>query len=73
MSVQINLNPDLDPEKYARIFHDTGRVHIPEILTRQSAERVFLALKEEVPWQTNFNDGEKGYTLHQTQIEAMDI
>jgi len=72
MPLEITLNPDLDPEKYARIFHDTGRVHIPEILTRESAERVFLALKEEVPWQTNFNDGEKGHTLHQIQIEAMD-
>jgi len=72
MPVQIHLNPDLDPEKYARIFHDTGRVHIPDILTRESAERIFLALKEEVPWQTNFNDGEKGFTLHQVQIDAMD-
>ncbi len=72
MTKDIQLNPDLDPEKYARIFHDAGRVHIPEILTPDSARKVYDALVNDVPWQTNFNDGEKGFTLHQVQIDAMD-
>lgn len=71
MTLDITLNPDLDAEKYARIFQQDGRVHIPDILTPDSADRIFDALKNDVPWQTNFNDGEKGHTLHELQVEAM--
>ncbi|PCJ38846.1 MAG: hypothetical protein COA81_11955 [Alphaproteobacteria bacterium] len=71
MSQEIQLNPNLDPEKYARIFREVGRVHIPEILTPESANCIYEALTSEVPWQTNFNDDENGHTLHQDQIEAM--
>jgi len=71
VSDEIQLNPNLDPEKYAKIFQQVGRVHIPEILTPESAQKIYGALTEDVPWQTNFNDGEKGHTLHQLQIDAM--
>ncbi len=71
MVSEIQLNPDLDPGKYAKIFHDNGRVHIPEILTPESADAIYQSMREEVPWQTNFNDGEKGHTLHPLQVEAM--
>lgn len=72
MSNIIQLNPNLDIEKFSRIFQDVGRVHIPEVLTPESAQKLYEALKNDVPWQSNFNDGEKGYTLHQIQIDAMD-
>lgn len=69
---EIQLNPDLDPEKYARIYRETGRVHIPDILTARSAQRIYDALTENVPWQINFNNGETGYTLHPLQVDTMD-
>ncbi|WP_168190250.1 2OG-Fe(II) oxygenase [Luteithermobacter gelatinilyticus] len=69
--IDIRLNPDIVVKKYAEIFATTGRVHIPDILTPESAARIHEALTTEVPWQTNFNDGEKGYTLHKIQVEAM--
>ncbi len=71
MTTAITLNPELDREKYARLYQDNNRVHIPDILTRESAEAIYQAMLNEVPWQTNFNDGEKGHTLHQIQIDAM--
>tara|TARA_R110002073_G_scaffold86115_11_gene204739 strand:+ start:846 stop:1580 length:735 start_codon:yes stop_codon:yes gene_type:complete len=71
MSLTIDLNPDLDIEKFARIYRDHSRVHIPDILTPESAQAIYQAMRTEVPWQTNFNDGEKGHTLHQVQIDAM--
>lgn len=71
MALDIVLNPNLDPAKYAKIYQETSRVHIPDILTKDSAQKIYQALVNEVPWQTNFNDGEKGHTLHQVQIDAM--
>jgi len=68
---KIKLNPNLDPEKYAKIYQETGRVQIADILTRKSAQIIYDTLVNEVPWQTNFNDGEKGYTLHEEQVKAM--
>ena len=71
MSLEIQLNPNIDLEKYARIYAEKGRVHIPNILTEKSARYIENLLIHHTPWRTNFNDGEKGHTLYEEQIEAM--
>lgn len=71
MIKKIKINPDLDPEEFSKIYDRIGRVNIPNILTEESAQLIYDALVHEVPWQTNFNDGEKGHTLHEVQVDAL--
>jgi SM-20-related protein len=54
-----NLNPSLKLAHYSDTFGETGRVHIPDILTEESAQRLFEALESEIPWGLIFNEGEK--------------
>jgi len=51
------LNPALDQPALAAEFGARGRIHIPNILTPDSARRLFLALKDETPWRLTLNKG----------------
>jgi Rps23 Pro-64 3,4-dihydroxylase Tpa1-like proline 4-hydroxylase len=53
------LNPRLDRARLAEAFARTGRIHIPQILTEDSAQRLFYALERETPWSITFNEGEE--------------
>ena len=44
------LNPALDGEAFRATFSHTGRVHIADVLSRASAERIYHCLREETPW-----------------------
>ena len=44
------LRPDLDRAGFAENFRASGRVHIPEILTDASAQRLHRCLSQETPW-----------------------
>lgn len=51
------LSPSLDRTKIAERFRTVGRVHIPEVLTRPSAERLYRCLVQETKWTTTLNNG----------------
>lgn len=54
-----DVNPLLDRVGAAEAFQRTGRVHIPNILTETSAQRLHHALEQETPWGLIFNEGQK--------------
>jgi Rps23 Pro-64 3,4-dihydroxylase Tpa1-like proline 4-hydroxylase len=53
------LNPALDRVGLAAEFARRGHVQIPQLLTRESAQRVHTCLAEETAYSLIFNDGEK--------------
>jgi SM-20-related protein len=53
------LNGALDRASLAAAFAAKGRVHIPGVLTQDSARRLFLALKDETPWRLTLNKGDQ--------------
>jgi SM-20-related protein len=57
MSDAPELNPALDRAALTRRFHAEGRIHIPNVLTRASAERLYRALTQETPWTLTLNKG----------------
>ena len=71
MTLDIEINADLDTALYKEVFRRHARVHIPEILTLESANCILEKLQNEVPWQTHFNDGDKSYDLQQQQIAVL--
>jgi SM-20-related protein len=56
--VSPELNPELDLSAIAEEFRSRGRVHIPNILTQDSALRLHRALVEETPWRLTLNKGQ---------------
>ena len=71
MTIEIRLNDALDLDLIRETYGQFGRIHIPGVLDAGSADLVYNALKDEVPWQTHFNEGEKSYDLHDKQLEAL--
>ncbi|HYE49935.1 MAG TPA: 2OG-Fe(II) oxygenase family protein [Azospirillaceae bacterium] len=68
----VRLSPGLDRAAIAARLRAAGRVHIDGILVPEAAARLHRCLKEEVAWNTIFNDGdEKIHALHATQVAAM--
>jgi Rps23 Pro-64 3,4-dihydroxylase Tpa1-like proline 4-hydroxylase len=58
------LNPELDRALLAAEFARRGHVQIPQLLDRESAQRVYACLTEETPFSLIFNDGEKQLEYH---------
>jgi SM-20-related protein len=59
MSPPVRFADSLDVKAIARVYASAGRVHIRPILTEESAQRVYICLQNEVPWQLSLNDGER--------------
>ncbi len=55
--VPIALNARPDRANLMDQFRARGRVHIPNILTQASAERLLRCLSQETKWSTTFNNG----------------
>jgi Rps23 Pro-64 3,4-dihydroxylase Tpa1-like proline 4-hydroxylase len=51
------LNPQLDRLAFSRAYAQHGRVHIANVLSQASAERVHSCLKEETPYGLCLNTG----------------
>jgi SM-20-related protein len=51
------LNPALAREPFAQAFRERGRVHIPDILTRESSIRLLKVLQNETRWTLTLNKG----------------
>ena len=71
MTLRIHLNDDLDAHLYKGVFRHHGRVHIPDVLTFESAKTIYEHLQDRVPWQAHFNDGAKTYDLHRDQLAVL--
>ncbi|HXV73945.1 MAG TPA: 2OG-Fe(II) oxygenase family protein [Sphingomonadales bacterium] len=67
----LELNPLLDRAALQAAFAKTRRLHIPDILTREAAQRIHQCLTSEVDWHLVFNEGEKVHTLYPVQVKAL--
>lgn len=67
----IRVNPALDLAALRESFAKTRRIHIPDILTAESARRVHQSLAREVDWHLVFNESEKVHTLYPAQVKAL--
>lgn len=67
----VELDPALDRKLIRDLFARTQRVHIPGILTRACAERIYRCLTAETPWQLHMNEGGKHFDAADEQIQAM--
>jgi Rps23 Pro-64 3,4-dihydroxylase Tpa1-like proline 4-hydroxylase len=61
------FDASVEADVYARV----GRVHITNVLSRACAERAYLSLASEIPWQLHFNDGERTYDLTLEQVASL--
>jgi SM-20-related protein len=67
------LNPDLDMRVIANAFALRGRVHIPAVLTAQSAARMQRCLEQETEYHLAVSTaGGNGYDLSPDYIAAQD-
>lgn len=65
---------------YARLFAETRRIHIPDLMARANAEAAYRALAETTAWNTVINAGAKVIdlsgeikaSLSEEQIDALD-
>lgn len=55
--VPLELSPSLDRAKLAERFRTHRRVHVPDVLTRPSAERLYRCLVQETKWNVTLNNG----------------
>ena len=58
------LNPELDRALLAAEFARYGHVQIPQVLDRESAQRIHACLIQETAYSLIFNDGEKQLEYH---------
>lgn len=63
------LNPALDREALARQFREQGRIHITDILTRLSADRLHFCLKQEIRYKLCTNIGGTARALENLSAE----
>ena len=57
IDVPIELDASHDRAAIAEQFRARGRVHIPRILTKAAADRLYRCLSQETKWNTTFNNG----------------
>lgn len=56
----LELSPAIDRNALAARFHAEGRVQIPDVLTRASAEQVRALLLQATPWELAWQSGAEG-------------
>lgn len=67
-AVQLQLNPQLNRKLIREIFARQGRVHIPDLLTAQSAADLHDCLSTQTPWQLSLNIGQRHLDLAHEQL-----
>jgi SM-20-related protein len=65
------LAPALPIDALAGAFSGRRRLHVPGVLTPQSAAAMRGVLLAETPWQISTNSGDRHIDLERAQIEAM--
>lgn len=71
MPAPIQLSSGLDRRVIAQVFKTRGRVHIPDVLTRASADAVFAQLSTQTPWQLSLNVGQRHVDIAHQQLMIM--
>jgi SM-20-related protein len=71
MHTSIKLDPRLDRRTIAQVFRTQGRVHIPDVLLRASADTVFTQLHTQTPWQLSLNVDDRHLDLAHHQLMLM--
>jgi len=69
--LQIQLNPQLNRRLGRDIFARRGRIHIPDLLTAQSAAGIFSALASQTQWQLSLNVGQRHVDVAHDQLMLM--
>ncbi|HEY5806575.1 MAG TPA: hypothetical protein VIT67_01325, partial [Povalibacter sp.] len=67
----VSLDSTLDLRGIASVYSARGRVHVPGILSRASAQAAHQCLMNEVPWQLHCNDGERSFDLGRDQVSSL--
>lgn len=67
----LNLSDKLQPTALANEYRQAGRIHIPGVLERASAEALFAAIAEFKGWHLHLNQGEKHLDVFPEQRKAM--
>jgi len=57
------INQRLDPQQLHAAFRASGRLHIPDFLDEEGAERLATFLREAQTWQLVLNAGDKLFEL----------
>jgi SM-20-related protein len=65
------LNAGLDLEAAKAQFAFQRRVHIPQFLAPESAERIHTCLMTETPWGFAYMDGTEARVMHRRELESM--
>jgi hypothetical protein len=71
MHASIKLDPRLDRRTIAQVLKTQGRVHIPDVLLRASADTVLAQLHTQTPWQLSLNVDERHLDLAHHQLMLM--
>jgi hypothetical protein len=59
----VGFAPGLDARLAARVFAQSGRVHIPAMFSNACAARMYSCLASELPWSVHFNSGDAAYDI----------
>ncbi len=68
----IALSPDLDRGALKRAWATHGRVHIPDVLTPESAERVARALETHAAWSLSANAAGEVFEMPLERLAELD-
>ncbi len=71
MTTPIRLNPDLDRKALRRSFDQTGRLHVPQVLEAESAQRLHATLESSRDWVFVFNRGNRHFEVTPKNFAAM--
>lgn len=71
MHAPIKLNPRLDRRVIAEVFRTQGRVHIPDVLSPESADILFAQLSTLASWQLSLNVGQRHVGIAHQQLMVM--
>lgn len=69
--MQLQLNPALDVEKYARVYRETGRVQVPDLFAPAVAEQIERALQQLTYRLVCQNDDEQNMLFTREDLAAM--
>lgn len=69
----IRMSPDLQVILCERVFRQTGRVHVPDFLTPESAKRLLACLTNETEWCLALNNGSESIDLDAKTLAAMPL
>lgn len=65
------LNPNLDIDAARAAFQATGRVHMGEVLTSESAEALAAVLEGPLPWERTMLEGGRTLDAPAAELEAL--